>query len=72
MYKINTSETTNTIANIIRVLRTNVTLSNCVKYGVNNVPATTNCAKSYFVSRAENSSLDSTEKNKLLLFKESK
>ncbi len=61
MYRINTSETTNTIANIVRVLRTNVTLSSCVKYGVSNVPATTNFSRSYFVNRAENSSLDSTE-----------
>ena len=69
---MNTKETTNTIANIISVLRTNVTLSSCVKYGVNNVPATTNCAKSYLVNKAENSALESSEKNKLLLFKESK
>lgn len=48
---MNTKETTNTIANIISVLRTNVTLSSCVKYGVNNVPATTNCAKSYLCIR---------------------
>ena len=32
----------------------------------------TNCAKSYLVNKAENSALESSEKNKLLLFKESK